>query len=183
MKKIILFILLMVCGGLSSAQTFSPVVVKKSFEKNKRESDSTLSSSAYSFAEFDYSAPLTLSTPALQLTFTRVEKVDGSWKLTTPILIGYSYIYSYAHGIIHRDSSITVENRFFFGGGFNLGITPKPDGSLETSVPIGAIVGYSRYGLFGGIDVLTGKPMFAVSVNLLNVPILQSLTKFNIGEY
>lgn len=180
MKKIILIAILLVCGGLVSAQTFSPKVVKRSTDKIFK--DSTLSSFEIA-PEFDYSAPLTLSTPALQLTFTRVEKVDGSWKLTTPIIIGYSYIFSYANGIIHRDSSITVENHFFFGGGLNVGLTPKPDGSLETSVPVGAIIGYSRYGLFGGIDILTAKPIFGVSINLLNVPILQSLTRLNIKSY
>jgi len=179
MKKLISFLSVLFVATICSAQTFSPKVVKKGLVVTK---DSTLK--AYSFGPaFDYSAPIKLHTPALQLTFTRVEQIDGQWKLTTPILIGYSYIFSYANGIIHQDSSITVENKFFFGGGFNLGITPKPDGSLETSVPIGAIVGYNRYGLFGGVDALTGKPMFAVSVNLLGVPILQSLTKFEIGEY
>lgn len=182
MKKIISLLGLLFVAGICSAQTFNPNVVKKGLVV-KKDSTSTLKS-GYDFAPaFDFSAPLILKTPALQLTFTRVEKLDGEWKLTTPILIGYSYIYSYANGIIHRDSSITVENHFFFGGGFNLGLTPKPDNTLEPSVPIGAIIGYSRYGAFGGIDILTGKPMFAVSINLLGVPILQSLTKFEIKEY
>lgn len=179
MKKLISILSLCLAAAVCSAQTFSPDVVKRGVVVKK---DSTLKTAQLFAPPFDFSTALILRTPALQLTFTRVEKLDGEWKLTTPILVGYSYIYSYANGIIHQDSSITVENRFFFGGGFNLGITPKPDNSVETSVPVGAIIGYSRYGAFAGVDVLTGKPMFGVSINLLGVPILQSLTKFEIKE-
>lgn len=173
MKKLLLILGLLALAVVASAQTFSPKVVTNGIKK-----DSTLKTSLrYSV---DASVPMTLRTPALQLTFTQVEKVDGNWKLTTPIIVGYSYIYSFANGVIHQDSSITVENHFFFGGGVNFGITPKADGTLVTSVPVGAIVGYSKYGAFGGIDVLTGKPLVGVSINLLNFPLLQGLTRFNI---
>lgn len=177
MKKLVSILSVLLVASICSAQTFGPntkrVVVARDTNTLK-----------FSIAPaFDFSAPLFLRTPALQLTFTKVDKVDGQYKLTTPILIGYSYIFSYANGIIHQDSSITVESRFFFGAGANFGITPNPDGTLVTSVPVGAIVGFSRYGAFGGIDVLTGKPLFAVSINLLNVPILQSLTKITVKEY
>lgn len=180
MKRIISVTALLLISFICSAQTFSPEVVKRAIVVKQ---DSTLKSKYVIAPPYDYSAPLKLTTPALQLTFTRVEQIDGEWKLTTPILIGYSYIYSLANGVIHRDSSITVENKFFFGGGFNLGVTPTLEGSLETSIPIGAIIGYNRYGAFGGIDILTGKPMFGISINLLGVPVLQSLTKIKIGEY
>ena len=144
-------------------------------------SDGTLKLGAKWNSGIDVSFPMTMRTPALQLTFTQIEKSeDKNWRLTTPIYIGYSYIFSYARGVIHRDSSLTVENHFFFGGGFNFGVTPDQTGALTGSIPIGAVIGYSRYGAFGGIDVLSGKPLLGISVNLLNVPILQSLTRFNI---
>jgi hypothetical protein len=175
MKKILLLLAFIALAGISSAQTFTPKIVNRSL-KTKFDLLKTNS------VNEDYTIPMFLHTPALQLTFTQAEKIDGNWRLTTPIYVGYSYIFTYANGVVHQDNSITVENRFFFGGGFNLGVTPNVNGTLVGSVPVGAIVGYSHYGLFGGINVITGKPIVAVSFNLLNVPILQSLTKMKIRQ-
>lgn len=174
MKKLLLLLAFIALTGVSSAQTFTSKVVNHGCKSDLLKTSHLTNS--------DYTISMILHTPALQLTFTQVEKIDGNWKLTTPIYIGYSYIYSYANGVVHQDNSITVENKFFFGGGVNLGVTPDADGSgtLIGSVPVGAIVGYSHYGLFGGINVVTGKPIFAVSINLLNVPILQSTTRMKI---
>lgn len=180
MKKLLLLVAFMAIAGLGSAQTFSPKVVTKHLTIVK---DSTYKVDRLTAGPGDYTVPMFLHTPALQLTFTQAEKIDGNWRLTTPIYVGYSYIFTYANGVVHQDSSITVENRFFFGGGFNLGVTPNVNGTLVGSVPVGAIVGYSHYGLFGGINVITGKPIVAISLNLLNIPILQSLTKFKIKQY
>lgn len=172
-KLLILFILI---ANISLAQTFTPDVVRgriihKSLKTNTEDStDAPLPTES--------TVQMKVRTPALQLTFTQVEKIDGEWKLTTPIYIGYSYIFTYANGIVRPDSSITVENRFFFGGGFNIGIRPSLNNVLTGSVPVGAIVGYSRYGLFGGIDVTNGKPLFGLSINVLNFPVLQSTTRF-----
>lgn len=180
MKKLLMVAALILSVGVASAQTFRPDVVKgrvkiKDVEAYKLKlRDNNLSG--------DYSIDMTMRTPALQLTFTQVEKVNGAWKLTTPIYVGYSYIFSYANGVVHQDSSITVENKFFFGAGANFGV--KPDllngGELIGSVPIGAIVGYSRYGAFVGYDVINNQTMLGVSINLLNVPILQSTTRFSV---
>lgn len=180
MKKLLLLFALLLSVGVASAQTFRPDVVKGKVKIKDEEAyklklrDNNLSG--------DYSIDMTIRTPALQLTFTQVEKIDGNWKLTTPIYIGYSYIFSYANGVVHQDSSITVENKFFFGAGANFGV--KPDlangGALTGSVPVGAIVGYSRYGAFVGYDIINEKPMLGVSINLLNVPILQSTTRFSV---
>ena len=171
MKKLILLFALLLAAATSNAQTFPSNVIKK--DKNFKMSSPELK------ARYDISVPITVMTPALQLTFTQIEKLDGQWKLTTPICVGYSYIYSLANGIIHQDSSITVENHLFFGGGFNFGLVPK-NGVLVGSLPVGGIIGFSKYGLFGGVDVLNGKPLVAVSINLLNFPVLQSLTKIKI---
>ena len=178
MKKLLLLFALLLSVGIASAQTFRPDVVKGNVKIKNEEAyklklrDNNLSG--------DYSIDMTIRTPALQLTFTQVEKIDGNWKLTTPIYIGYSYIFSYANGVVHQDSSITVENKFFFGAGANFGVKPDLEngGALTGSVPVGAIVGYSRYGAFVGYDIINEKPMLGVSINLLNVPILQSTTRF-----
>ena len=178
MKKLLLLFALLLSVGIASAQTFRPDVVKGNVKIKNEEAyklklrDNNLSG--------DYSIDMTIRTPALQLTFTQVEKIDGNWKLTTPIYIGYSYIFSYANGVVHQDSSITVENKFFFGAGANFGVKPDLEngGALVGSVPVGAIVGYSRYGAFVGYDIINEKPMLGVSINLLNVPILQSTTRF-----
>lgn len=180
MKKFILTLLLITISFFAKSQTFPPEVVINGL---KTGIDGNLKLGQKWSVGTDYSFEMTMRTPALQLTFTQLEKSsDGNWRLTTPIYVGYSYIFSYARGVIHRDSSLTVENRFFFGGGFNFGVMPNEEGVLVGSLPIGAVLGYSRYGAFGGIDVLTGKPLIGISVNLLNVPILQSLTRFNIEE-
>jgi hypothetical protein len=176
MKKLWFILGLLLIASICSAQTFSPNVVVNGLKTNNN-----LKLGSNWNTGIDVSFPMTMRTPALQLTFTQLEKsTDGSWRLTTPIYVGYSYIYSYARGVIHQDSSLTVENHFFFGGGFNFGVMPNETGALVGSLPIGAVVGYSRYGAFGGIDVLSGKPLIGISVNLLNVPILQSTTRFTL---
>lgn len=180
MKKLGLLIGLFLFAKISLAQTFTPDIVKGRVI-NKSFKAVTIDSTADRFRIIpDITVPMKVRTPALQLTFTQIEKIDGEWRLTTPIYVGYSYIFSYANGVIRQDSSITVENRFFFGGGFNVGVVPDPEGELIGSLPVGAIVGYARYGLFGGVNVLNGKPLVGVSINLLNVPILQSTTRFTI---
>lgn len=182
MKKLLLLFALILSVGVASAQTFRPDVVKGNV-KFKKEDALKLKLRENNLSG-DYSVDMTIRTPALQLTFTQVEKIDGAWKLTTPIYVGYSYIFSYANGVVHQDSSITVENKFFFGAGANFGIKPDLEngGELIGSVPLGAIVGYSRYGAFVGYDIINNKPMLGVSINLLNVPILQSTTRFTIKD-
>lgn len=178
MKKLLLFLALALTTNVVFAQTFPPDVVI-----NGLKTDNTLKLGDKWNTGVDVSFPMTMRTPALQLTFTQLERSsNGDWRLTTPIYVGYSYIFSYARGVIHQDSSLTVENHFFFGGGFNFGVMPNENGVLVGSAPVGAVVGYSRYGAFGGIDVLTGKPLIGISVNLLNVPILQSLTRFSVKQ-
>lgn len=180
MKKILLTLGLIITTLVVNAQTFSPEIVINGLRETRTES---LKAGTSWNTGVDVSYPLTMTTPALQLTFTQLEKSsDGNWRLTTPIYIGYSYIFSYARGVVHQDSSLTVENQFFFGGGVNFGVMPNEIGVLVGSIPVGAIVGYSRYGAFGGIDVLSGKPILGISLNLLNVPILQKLTRFNIKK-
>lgn len=179
MKKLVLILAFVALSATTFAQTFTPDVVINGWKSKK---DSSLKATPLRNGLGDFTVAMTLRTPALQLTFTQVQKVDDGWRLTTPIYIGYSYIYTYANGVVHQDSSITVENKLFFGGGLNFGVTPTNTGTLIGSVPVGAIVGYSKYGAFAGIDVLTGKPLFAISINLLNVPILQSTTRFTIKD-
>lgn len=180
MKKLVLILVLTMTTVLGYSQTFTGDVVKRNFKAKK---DTTLYSANYKTdVSGNYTLPLTMRTPALQLTFTQVEKVDGEWRLTTPILIGYSYLWSYANGVIHQDSSMTVENQLFFGLGANFGVAPNPTGSLITSLPVGAIVGYSRYGFFGGYDLINEKPVLGVSINLINFPLLQNTTRFAVRD-
>jgi len=180
MKKLLVALALVLSANIASAQTFTRDITSG---KIKNKTTDTLKSNLRNGLG-DYTVPMTLRTPALQLTFTQVEKIDGAWKLTTPIYIGYSYIFSYANGIVHQDSSITIESKFFFGGGVNFGVTPDlaNGGELIGSVPVGAVVGYSRYGGFIGYDIINNKPILGVSINLLNVPILQNTTRFTIKD-
>lgn len=180
MKKLFTLIAVTLLSiGLASAQTFRPHPNSIKVVK-----DSTLKTNFRNNMLGDYTVDMTMRTPALQLTFTQIEKIDGNYKLTTPILIGYSYIFTFANGVVHQDSSITVENKFFFGGGVNFGIAPDllNGGDLITSFPVGAVVGYSKYGAFVGYDLINKRPLFGVSINLLNVPILQSTTRFTIKD-
>jgi hypothetical protein len=180
MKKLGLLLWLFLLANISLAQTFTPDIVKGRVTSKSLKAV-TVDSTADRFKIVpNITVQMKMRTPALQLTFTQVQKINEEWRLTTPIYVGYSYIFSYANGVIHQDSSITVENRFFFGGGFNLGVVPDPQGELIGSVPVGVIIGYSRYGLFGGVNVLDGKPLVGVSINLLNFPALQGLTRFNL---
>lgn len=177
MKKLLLILTLIACAMISYGQTFTSDIVKNGL-KTKSLKTSTLKSDLSG----DYTVSMTMRTPALQLSFTQISKVGEDWKMTTPVAIGYSYIYSFANGVVHQDSSITVENKFFFGGGFNFGVKPNENGVLVGTLPVGAIVGFSKYGIFGGYDVLSGKPVVAVSLNLLNFPMLQSLTRFKVNN-
>ena len=181
MKKLVIIFILSLTTMLGYGQTFRRDVVQNGLKDTKK--NANLLSTKYKTNEAgNYTLPLAIRTPALQLTFTQVEQIDGNWVLTTPILIGYSYLYTFANGTLHQDSSMTVENQLFIGAGANFGVTPNVDGTLITSAPVGAIVGYSRYGLFGGYDLINKKPVFGVSINMLNVPILQNTTRFTVRQ-
>jgi hypothetical protein len=184
MKKLWLLLGLLLTVNFVSAQTFTPDITKGRVKYSEKKLKTLYLDSTYSRfrIEPDITVSMDIRTPALQLTFTQVEKINGEYKLTTPIYIGYSYIFSAANGVIHQDSSITIENKFFFGGGINFGVTPDlaNGGQLIGSVPVGAIVGYSKYGAFAGYDIINKRPLFGVSINLLNVPVLQNLTRFTL---
>lgn len=175
MKKLIIASLLVFASVASFGQTFDPEVVINGLKDDKKSSSvQRLKISS------DIRLPLVVRTPAVQFTFTQVEKIGGDWKLTQPFTIGYSYIYTFATGVLHPDTSMTVENRFFFGGGVNYGFKTGPDNQIVNSLPIGAIIGYSRFGIFGGYDVINSKPMIGISANLLNFPLFQKTTRFSV---
>ena len=184
MKKFWLLLVLLLTVNFVSAQTFTPNVTKGrvKYSEEKLKALYLDSTNTQFRIEPDVTVSMDIRTPALQLTFTQIEKIDGEYKLTTPIYVGYSYIFSAANGVIHQDSSITIENKFFFGGGFSFGVAPDlaNGGQLIGSMPVGAIVGYSKYGAFAGYDIINKKPIFGVSINLLNVPILQKTTRFTL---
>lgn len=175
MKKLLTILILVLASVATQAQTFdSEVVVNGLRDKNLSSPDARLGTMR------DVKLPLLVRTPAVQFTFTQIENVGGDWGLTQPFTIGYSYIYTFATGVLHPDSSMTIENKFFFGGGLNYGLKTDFEGSAVSSLPIGAIVGYSRFGVFGGYDVINEKPIIGISANLLNFPLLQKTTRFTV---
>lgn len=177
MRLLFAWLLALLCYT-SSAQTFSPKIVKRSL---RADGDSAFHINVTEYNQYGtVTLPLLVRTPALQFTFTQIQHTDSGWALSTPIYLGYSYLWTTANGLLYRDSSMTVENRVFGGFGFNIGITPNSRKVLTGSIPIGAIIGYSRYGLFAGIDAYNGKPLFGISINMINFPLMQGLTKFNV---
>lgn len=177
MKKLIIALLLTFVSATSFSQTFDPSVVVNGLKDNKLSSHNEKTS-----FRTDVRLPLVVRTPAVQFTFTQIEKIEGDWRMTQPFSIGYSYIYTFANGVLHPDSSMTIENKFFFGAGLNYGLKTGVNGSIAGSLPIGAIVGYSRFGFFGGYDVINEKPMVGITANLLNFPFLQKTTRFSIRD-
>lgn len=175
MKKLLTILILVLASVSTEAQTFdSEVVVNGLRDKNLSSPNARLSTIR------DIKLPLLVRTPAIQFTFTQIENINGDWRLTQPFTIGYSYIYTFATGVLHPDSSMTIENKFFFGGGLNYGLKTDFEGSAVSSLPIGGIVGYSRFGIFGGYDVINEKPIIGISANLLNFPLLQKTTRFTV---
>lgn len=168
----VLIALMLLCT-ISNAQTFSPDIVKRGL-KVREDSYKEL----WSDSDDRKALPLFVKTPALQLTFTQVQRLDSGWALTNPVYLGYSYIYTTANGVLNKDSSMAVENRLFFGAGFNIGLAPNSKKLLSGSIPIGVIAGYSRYGMFAGIDIVSGEPILGISINMINFPLLQKTTRF-----
>lgn len=175
MKKLLIVMLLTFVSATSFSQTFNPDVVINGLKDDKVSNFNEKTS-----LSTDIRLPLLVRTPAVQFTFTQIESVDGEWKLTQPFSIGYSYIYTFANGVLHPDSSMTIENQFFFGAGLNYGIKTDLSNNIVGSLPVGAIVGYSRFGFFGGYDLINNKPMIGISANLLNFPLLQKTTRFSV---
>jgi len=44
------------------------------------------------------------------------------------------------------------------------------------------LVGWGNYGAGAGVDLATGHPVFMANLNLLGIPILQSLTKVHLKQ-
>jgi hypothetical protein len=175
MKRLIIALMLTFASIASFGQTFDPSVVVNGLKDNRLSNSNEKTS-----LRTEVRLPLLVRTPAMQFTFTQIESVDGDWRLTQPFSIGYSYLYTFANGVLHPDSSMTIENKFFFGAGINYGLKLSENDNITGSLPIGAIVGYARFGFFGGYDVINQKPMMGISANLLNFPFLQKTTRFSV---
>lgn len=180
MKKSLLFILFSFLTLNVFSQTFDSNVVINGLKKNKNlmSTNENLRTNILG----DLRLPVFVRTPAVQFTFTQVENTSGNWKLTQPFTVGYSYICTFANATLHQDSSMTVENHFFFGVGASFGV--KTDlssiGGTTNCLPVGVIFGYSKFGVFSGYDFVGQKPMVGIAVNMLNFPLLQKTTRFSV---
>ena len=67
-------------------------------------------------------------TTAVQLSFTSVTHEKTGWQLGNPIFLGQSYIFATGNGSYNSDTSIKVEQQFFWGFGYNIGVIPNEIG-------------------------------------------------------
>jgi hypothetical protein len=166
--KILLFCLLIPFA--SSAQTFtvSKEVVQKSLTAPHQRSITQSASNDTRFSGF-----------STQLSFTQISYADNAWHLGNSFTIGEAYLWSKSEGTWNPDSSITLSPKFSFGFGVNYGLSVNDAGTLEGSLPVGAVVLYSNLGAFAGYDLLNQVPLVGVTYSLPAFPVLKGSTRFS----
>ena len=120
------------------------------------------------------------STLTGSLSFTSVTRTDSGWVVGNIISLGQSYIFASGNGTWNSDTSVDVEQQFFYGIGYNIGLVPA-NNSIDygkTSVTVGAVFGWDKLGFFLGYDLVTKREIVGINVSIVGLPILQSLTKF-----
>ena len=165
-KKLFLIIFLITATLMASAQTL-PV-------KNKFGTP-LLQTKEAGISKVHY------QTTSVQLSFTSVTHEKTGWQLGNPIFLGQSYIFATGNGSYNSDTSIKVEQQFFWGFGYNIGVIPNASNNLDkgnSSITAGLIGGWDKLSIFGGYDFVGEKVVIGLNVSIVGLPILQSLTKF-----
>ncbi len=176
MKKTLTLLLVCLSASLF-AQTYT--IDKKVF-KSKPELLKSQKNLAKA-AQISSPAPVSFSALSMNVTFTELTKdTSGNWKAGQLFSLGTAYLWSWGNGKFNPDSSLTIEQKISIGIGFNFGVTVSSNtGQLVGGLPIGGLLFYSSFGLFGGYDVLNSRPMLGLSYNFAGLPIISGATHFS----
>jgi len=118
-----------------------------------------------------------LWTSTLPTTFSRLEKVDGNWRLGANMAIGGSYVFVTGKATPQVDGSYRLDPQFMIGPVANIGITPGSDGKLDGTLLVGGTIGFSAFAILGGYDLLLSRPVIGVGVQIQSLTFTESLTK------
>lgn len=110
---------------------------------------------------------IVLLTPDINLSFTQVEKQDGEWHFGGSIVPSVSYNLVIGDGKLNQDGSIDVQPYISFGAFAGYGIATNSTGSIVSTANAGGTIGIYKYiSLIGGVNLLTGQPLFGLGAKI-----------------
>ena len=115
-------------------------------------------------------------TSTLPVTFSRLERANGDWRLGANMAVGGSYIYVTGKATPQVDGSYRLDPQFMFGPVANIGITPGDSGKLDGTLLVGLTMGFSSFAILGGYDLLLSRPVIGVGVQIQSLTFTDKLT-------
>jgi len=104
-----------------------------------------------------YQAKL-LGSPTIPISFSRIEYVDGSYKVSPSISLGYGYTWFFGSFIFNENDKITVDPGFLMGLIADIGLQDDFSFKKLAGVFMGGFIGYGAFSLFGGYDFIGNSP-------------------------
>jgi hypothetical protein len=117
-----------------------------------------------------------LWTSTLPVSFARLEKADGEWRVGASMALGGSYVFVTGKATPQADGSMRLDPEFMIGPVANIGIAPGDTGGIDGTLLVGATMGFSSFAILGGYDVLLGRPVIGVGMQIQSLTFTEALT-------
>ncbi len=102
-----------------------------------------------------------LGTPTIPLTFSRVEKIQGEYRIGAALELGLGYSVVQGKALYNADGTISVDPELLAGLAVNVGAR-NGDTKLDSSLSLSGIIGFSRVALTTGYDLLNKSWFFGL---------------------
>lgn len=118
-----------------------------------------------------------LWTATLPVTFSRLERTNDEWQLGANMSIGGSFVFVTGKASPQPDSTYRLDPEFMIGPIANFGVTPRESGGLDATLITGVTVGFSSIAVLGAYDLLLGRPVIGVGMQVQSLTFTESLTR------
>lgn len=118
-----------------------------------------------------------LWTATLPVTFSRLERADDEWQLGANMSIGGSFVFVTGKASPQGDGSYRLDPEFMVGPVANFGVTPGDSGTLDATLIAGLSMGFSSIAILGAYDLLLGRPVIGIGMQIQSLTYTESLTR------
>ena len=158
---------------------FNSTLYSQTISKQKMDRDIGSNSISKLF-DSETKKPFYLYSIDVPLTFSRMEYSDGTWHVGASMTFGGSALVVYGTGTKQENGDVKFDPKFCFGIAGNIGFVQDNKNEVAPSLTIGAVVGFSSFTLFGGLDLKGGKPVIGLATKISGIDIWESV--FSVHE-
>lgn len=115
-------------------------------------------------------------TTTVPVTFSRLEKVDGQWRIGATMSVGASYMYVVGRGTGQQGGNVQLAPDFFIGLVADFGITQGDTSGVASSLMGGIAFGFQHLAILAGYDLLRSRPVLGVGTQIQTLSITTKLT-------